>query len=110
MPKAIFADEKIHDMRKAWPLYLNVDETVLDDIIDQIGTNKFSLLSNISIWSDDFVVPNSNIFGLRSEIRGIISIGQGKKIKAEVLEFLCALDGLCIACEKTGKNLYGCAD
>jgi hypothetical protein len=110
MPKVIIADEKSPDIRKAWSLHLDVDESVLTEINDQIDKNDYPLLSNLSIWSDDFVVMNKNIFGLRSEISKFILQGQGMKIKSEVLEFLYALDGLCMACEKTRKNLYGFAD
>jgi hypothetical protein len=112
MPKTILADDKAPDTRKAWLVILDVDESVLDKLAKelQLGKSNYFLLKEITMVSDDFTVFYQDIPKLRSEIRVYLSEMHQKLSNDDELFFLCALDGICSACEMTGKNLYGFAD
>jgi hypothetical protein len=99
MPKTILANSGFPDVRIAWMVHLDVDEDVLDEMMDRIldELGNYPLLENISHPSDDFAVLNHDISSLLG-------------ISGQLMEFLFALDGICQACEKSGKNLYGFAD
>ncbi len=112
MPMTIFADNKFPDLRKSWPVHLDVEEGVLDEVLDYTShaPDDYSLLKKISHPGDDFAVLNLDISGLRTEIRKFYMGIQGVSLSGEMMEYLFALDGICLACEKSGKNLYGFSD
>jgi hypothetical protein len=112
MPKTILANSGFPDVRIAWMVHLDVDEDVLDEMMDRIldELGNYPLLENISHPSDDFAVLNHDISSLVTEIHKFVAGTNGIGISGQLMEFLFALDGICQACEKSGKNIYGFAD
>ena len=112
MPKTILAENNYPDIRKAWLIYISVDENILDRIINYGSKEKsnYPILRIVSKPGDDFSVDNRDIPKLRAEIHDFITGKNIIKIQDELYIFLYTLDGICSACEISGKNLYGFTD
>lgn len=111
MPKTILIDRDLPDMKYAPLILVQIDESVLDEVHALIERDdNYLLLRNIIMPQEDFSLLNCDIPKLHLEIFDLLQSVKGKTAPKTSTSFLCILDGFCVACEKTGQNIYGLAD